>query len=405
MKRILFVDDDPNILNGIQRMFYKMREEWEMVFAQSGKEALEILASEPFDAIVSDMRMPEMNGAQLLFHVKRLHPGMVRFILSGHSDPELIMQCVGCTHQFLVKPCEPEHMIATIRNSFYLRNLVADESLRKTIAQIPSLPTLPQTYQQLVAALGEEDCSLSKIADIVSIDVGMTSKILQLVNSAFFGLPRHIENPSRAVSMLGVETIKSLVLGVGLFEQFKSSGVELNLLEGIYSHSIAVGTLAQKHARELRMEKRIVDEALLAGIMHDIGKPILMLYFPERLAQARKLAKDKNLYMCEAEKQVFGVNHSEIGAALLSLWGESDGIVEAVAHHHSPNKTYRKVVCALTAVHTANVAQQRTANDDINTDTIESLDTEYFAQLSLGDEIGKLTGLAPDRIAAAGEQA
>ena len=103
--RILFVDDEPLVLQGLQRMLRPMRNEWEMAFVESGRRALEEMATLPFQVVVSDMRMPGMNGAQFLSHVQELYPRTVRLILSGHADKDLIMKCVGTAHQFLAKPC------------------------------------------------------------------------------------------------------------------------------------------------------------------------------------------------------------------------------------------------------------------------------------------------------------
>ena len=399
MKRIMFVDDSPQVLGGLKRMLYKMQGEWEMSFAESGREALETLATKEYDAIISDMRMPEMNGAQLLNKVKTNYPGMVRFILSGHSDHELIMQSVGCTHQYLAKPCEPDLLVSSIRSSFALRDMMLEDNLRRKIADIPNLPTVPETYRQLLKALNEENTSLETIANVVGRDVGMTTKILHLVNSAFFGLPRRVDSPHRAVSLLGLETIKALVLGAGVFEQFQMGGNEQAELEKIYMHSIAVGALAQKMAQELNLEKRLADDALLAGIMHDVGKPILLLHFPEKLREATKLMTSNSIPMWQAEQQVFGVSHAEIGAYLLSLWGEPDAIVEAVAFHHRPTAAIGTKLNSLTAVHLANVFQQRAASQATAETSMDSLDRNYLSQVGLLERISELAKIATATIA------
>lgn len=390
MKRILFVDDEPNVLNALKRMLHKMNGSWEMVFANNGKEALELLGKQRFDAIVSDMRMPEITGSQLLKKVKELHPGIVRFILSGHSDNELIMQSVGCTHQYLAKPCDPNLLVSTIENSFGLRELLADEELRNKIAEIPALPTLPETYTKLVSALGSDSTSIETVAKIVGTDIGMTAKVLHLVNSAFFGLPCRVDSTLRAVSFLGLETIKTLVLTVGIFEQFEVADIEGMSLEQIYSHSLAVGVTAQKVAQRLELEKRDIDDALMAGMTHDVGKPIMLIHFRDKLQSAIQLSRQKSIPLHQAERETLGVTHAEIGAYLLSLWGEQDPIVESVALHHRPSCNAQKTPNVLTAVHIANALQSRADFDDIEHWQATALDVVYLRELGIADRIPAL---------------
>ena len=156
--RILLVDDESNIRDGMRRMLHSMRNEWEMEFAASGDAALQVLnewknAQKPFDVVISDMRMPGMDGAELLSRVKDISPDSVRLILSGHSDTASIMKTVGTAHQYLNKPCNPELLKRTITRAFSLRMLLRDESLQQIVSQIDSLPSLPVVYQEVMACL------------------------------------------------------------------------------------------------------------------------------------------------------------------------------------------------------------------------------------------------------------
>src|SRR5208283_4976452 len=146
MRQLLFVDDEPLVLQGLQRMLFSMRREWEMRFATSGAEALRMLAEKPADLVVSDMRMPQMNGAQLLNEVMRCHPKTVRLVLSGHSDMDLIMQIVGGTHQFLSKPCDGETLRTVVRRALAVDSLVNNDSLKALVSKLGALPSLPSLY-------------------------------------------------------------------------------------------------------------------------------------------------------------------------------------------------------------------------------------------------------------------
>ena len=218
-KRILFVDDEPMILKGIQRTLRKMRNVWDMTFTSSAAEALAILDDNPMDVLITDMKMPEMDGTQLLAEVKQRHPHVVRLILSGHVEQETTIQSVQFAHQCLSKPCDVEVLKQTLAKLFALREILSDDSIKKIVSQIESLPSLPSIYTEIMAEMQSDDPSIKNVGTIIGRDVSMTAKILQVVNSVFFGLPRKISNPQQAVMLLGLETIKSLVLAVKIFSE------------------------------------------------------------------------------------------------------------------------------------------------------------------------------------------
>jgi DNA-binding NarL/FixJ family response regulator len=199
MKRVLFVDDDPLILSGLRRMLRDQRQEWEMCFACSGEDALRMLAEIPCDVVVSDMRMPQMDGAELLSRVRSMFPDTVRIVLSGQSDKEAILKCVGPAHQFLSKPCVPERLRETIQRACAVKGVLKSTELRTLVSQIDNLPSIPKVYERLISELRGPDVSIEDVANLIAADVGMTAKILQLVNSSFFGLPQRVTNLSHAV--------------------------------------------------------------------------------------------------------------------------------------------------------------------------------------------------------------
>ena len=179
MLRILFVDDDTSLLDSFRRMSHKQRDKWQAEFANSGAEALSIMAEHPFDVIVADMRMPKMDGGDLLKSVAEQYPDTIRFILSGHSDKELIFKAIPWTHQFIAKPCESTALQKLIQSSMNLRDLLANPVLHERLSAIKSLPSLPATYTQLCAELQSENGTVKSAAKTIEKDVGLTAKILQ----------------------------------------------------------------------------------------------------------------------------------------------------------------------------------------------------------------------------------
>jgi HD-like signal output (HDOD) protein len=385
-KHILFVDDEPNVLQGLQRMLRPLRDEWEMTFVSSGPEALACLEQAPFDVIVSDMRMPGMDGAQLLTEVMHRHPEVIRIVLSGQANREVVMKAVGPTHQYLAKPCDPESLKALVNQTSELRELLTDATLKGLVASMKSLPSLPSLFLEIVDALKASEVSIQQVARIVAKDVGMTAKILQLVNSAFFGLRRRVDDLPRAISLLGFDTIKSLVLSLHVFSQCEQATLSKYALHTLWDHSFAVGSCARLIARLEKQAQPVIDAAMTAGMLHDCGKLVLATNLPELYGQALTLAQGQNLLAWEAERITFGTTHAEVGAYLLGIWGLPNTIVEALAFHHCPAYSAEKTLSPLTAVHIADALvheQQAAAAESSHA----SVDLDYLTTLGLTDRL------------------
>lgn len=352
---ILFVDDEQHLLDGLRRSLRGQRKAWDMVFVPSGEEALNLLSEKHFDVVVTDMRMPGMSGAELLEQVSDRYPDMVRLILSGHSEEASILQAVPFAHQFLSKPCDVELIKRVITRSLKLKALVGDPHIQTLVSQIRSLPTLPKLYLELTELLRSDRVSVERMGEVISQDPVMVSKILQMVNSAFFGVGRQISSPVQAATLLGTETLKGLVLSAGIFMQFDVETLKIGgfTLEAMHDHSLKVSRLARAIAETTGLDKTGLEESLLGGLLHDIGKLILVQSMPEQyLDYHRQLVECKG-DMVEIERQVFNADHGRVGAYLLGLWALSEPLVEAVAYHHDPMESEHFAPSPLLAVHVA----------------------------------------------------
>ena len=386
MKRILFVDDETKVLQGLQRMLHPMRHKWQMAFVQSGREALDALAEQSFDVVVSDMRMPGMDGCEVLTEVMRRYPETVRIVLSGYSDKETILRSVGPTHQYLAKPCDSELLKRVIARAYAVRDVLSDDALRQVVSQMQSLPSLPQLYVEMVEELRSPDASIKKVGEVIRKDVGMTAKVLQLVNSAFFGLGRHVSDPAQAAALLGLDALEPLVLSVQVFSQFDGAGATGLCLDALWNHSAATGTLSRRICMGEDCEASVRDHALMAGLLHDVGKLVLATSLPERYRQVVALARDEACTQWQAERQVLGTTHAEVGAYLLGLWGLPDPIVEALAFHHRPNECIETTLTPLTAVHAAN-ALEHEAHRAAQCRGVNGLDIDYLARIGLAERL------------------
>ena len=341
-KRILFVDDEPHLLAGLRRSLRGQRGEWEMFFAGSAEEALRLVDDAPMDAVLTDMYMPGMNGAQLLQEIARRHPQTVRMVLSGHSDEKAILSLVGTAHRFMAKPCDADTLKSVLSRAFMLRSLLADNQLQSLVSSLGSLPTIPEIYRKLTARLQSQDATVREIGHLIGEDPPLTAKLLQVVNSAFFGVGRRITNPEEAASLLGMETLHGLILSAGIFRQFEAdrSASNEHLIEGLWHHSIQVGQLARDIARAEGSNQTLLDDSMTSGLLHDIGRLLLAFRLPKAWDDIVQLTRTEGIHHWDAEQRVVGATHSAIGAYLLGLWGLPEAIVEAVAFNHHPSNAH-----------------------------------------------------------------
>lgn len=354
-KKILFVDDSPVLLEFYGMLFHSMKEQWELFLAADGPTALKLMEASPIDVIVSDMHMPGMNGPELFNEVLRRHPKTARIILSGELEDETVAECVGATHQFLAKPCDFNALKSALARICGLDNWLQDDQLKSVIGRLGKLPSLPAIFFQLNAALASPDTAAEDVGDIVASDPAMTAKLLQFVNSAFFGVPRAVSHPAEAVQILGYGTVRSLVLAHHVFASFEKPTGGLFEIGPLWQHSLKCGLTAKRIAERESFDHARVDESFVSGLLHDIGKLALAAGLPDDYEQALKLAQRSGISRRNAEQVVFGTTHAEVGAYLIGLWGLPATIVEAVGLHHRPSESAVKQLGPLTAVHAADV--------------------------------------------------
>jgi HD-like signal output (HDOD) protein len=333
MKHILFVDDEPLVLRGLRRSFSELDDSWEVDCAGSGREALQKIASGPCDVLVTDMRMPGMNGAELLAEVVRIRPEIVRIVLSGQADQELLIQCANTAHHYFSKPCEPELLHKTAQRLFSIGQNVVDAGTRALINRLPLLPSVPAVYNRLVKAVADHNTDLETLARLVETDPGLTAKVLKLANSSFFGIGHAIRGVVEAIRMLGVEALKALVLSVQVADFSQHVGRAGLASERVWARAQATAAAARLIAREERLPREQQEAAFTAGILHNCGLLILAENLPDQVHAAIAHARRQHQPLHTGELQIYGATHAEVGAYVLDLWGLPASIVEAIAGH------------------------------------------------------------------------
>ncbi|NCC52806.1 MAG: response regulator [Spartobacteria bacterium] len=374
-KCMLLVDDDQAILSLLERLLANQPGDWEIRKAQTGEAALACMRERHVDVILTDFDMPGIDGATLLDVVARDYPGTVRMIFSGNlNDDNEALRLVETTHQVFVKPQSITQIRDIIKRAITVREYLPDERLEEVVSRIKTLPSLPDIYLQLVAMLNG-DCSAAEIGVVIEQDLAMSAKVLQLVNSAFFGLRERVNNPAQAVNLLGVHIIKSLVLMSNVFTQFEDAGVDQEALRELWRHGMSVAVGARNIAWAEGMPSEEAEECFVCGLFHDIGKLILMVNMPADYEWIRQVMAQQECSLVEAERNILGSSHAEVGAYLLGIWGFSQGTIEAAAFHHEPTLCPHRVFSPLTVVHVANIFDYETRGE--KSDTL--LDEAYIA--------------------------
>ncbi len=346
---ILFTIKDINIIQDLRRAMHE-RMEWNTYFAEEGEAALRVLAENEVDVVVLDMRLPGVDGLELLKKIRERYPLVIRMVLSAYADQEAILRSATLAHQFFAKPCHPEVLMSAIEDVWLLRDLISNERLKNLIAGVTDLPSLPSVYIRLMDYMQTSNASIKKIGEIISQDMTMTAQVLHLVNSAFFSLTQKVVDPSRAVSLLGIENLKALLLYIHFFSIFDSKRLQ-PVISGLWRHSTIVGRLAREIAIMESADRATVENALATGILHDIGKLVLVSITGNKIAAPQD------------EYALFGATHSEVGAYLLGLWAMPASIVKGVVFHHHPVLSGEEEFTALTAVHVADALASSTTTD------------------------------------------
>jgi HD-like signal output (HDOD) protein/CheY-like chemotaxis protein len=347
---------------------------FEMTFAEGGSAAVALLETATFDVVVTDMRMPVVDGTEVLRRTHALQPHAVRIVLSGHADLESVLRIVPVAHRYLTKPCDPDELQQVIQRARILRSIVNSDQVRSVLGGVRSLPPAPRLYATLTQVIEQENASTDDVARVLADDVAMSAKILQLVNSAFTRASRRVTTVADAVRYLGLSTTKSLVLSA---EVFNHSGKSAKAVERAQQHALAVAKLASG----LFSDRRLAQEAFLAGMMHDVGTLVVLSELPDKLTEITRRERDLGETNQAAELAVLGATHADLGAYLLTLWGLPDELIEAVACHHCPARIPHDSFALVDAVHVADALVSECSGE------ASSLDIEWLSKVGVASQL------------------
>lgn len=334
---------------------------WEAYLADSGLDALDYLAEFECHAVVTDLRLEDMSGVQVLNQVARQHVRAPRILLADPGDLQSLLRCVGGVHQFLTKPCVARRVELVLERMQKLDGWLPSLNVQEIAGKLPRMPSPSSSYNELAAELELPAPCREVVADLLAHDPAMTAKLLQLVNSAAYGDPVDQSDPMAAFASQGLDTIKGL-LGLAHqcshFSAVQNSGFSPITL---WAHSRRVSRLAGWIAAEEQTDRALIQTAITAGLLHDIGKVAIAANLPRKFNEAQFHARASKVSIWVAEQQQFGATHSEVGGWLMCVWGLPLPVVEAVMLHHHPARQNSKRFTPLTAVHAANAIAKATS--------------------------------------------
>jgi HD-like signal output (HDOD) protein/CheY-like chemotaxis protein len=352
MKRILFVDDDVNTLNGLRRGLYSMRDEWRLEFEENAEDALRLLANNAVDVIVTDVQMSEMDGFQLLGKARKTCPQAVRIVLSGQTQQDQLARSFQSMHLFLSKPCDMQILKRRIRQVLSYGDKIADRSVKSLVSQLGVLPSLPILAGSLRKEFQSPNPCLDEIAGIVAMDMGMSASVLHLANSGCFGPNLPMSSPELAVRWLGLETVRSFLITNGLCATLDLNGFKHFDAEALWRDSVARATESRALALAQSGNAVFADEAFAAGLFRDLGQVVLATVLRSSYDDIVCHAMLRGEPLWKVEREFIGSTHAEVGAYLLALWGFPEPVLDAVLSRRSQAESQAELG-KLTAAHKA----------------------------------------------------
>jgi HD-like signal output (HDOD) protein len=347
--------------------------------------------------VIADMRMPGMDGVALLEAVRDRHPEVARVALSTKADRESIGRALTVAQQFLSKPCDGNALRIQVTRVCNLQARLQDSALRAVIGKLDKLPSAPTVYLELTKAVARPEIGLAEIADIVDCDAAVSAKVLQLVNSAYFGLVQPISSIHQAVLYLGVDLLKSLALTAHVFTKEQTSRLDGFSMSVLHQQSMLCAQLANR----LVDDQGLGDEAYAAGLIHDIGKVVLAVGMPKAFGEVLRAARFRKLPAHVVEREVLGVTHADVGAYLLSTWGLPFPTIEAVAYQHTPGAVKLGSRPVLAAIHLADGLVKAAYAHEAEDSLMRRLDLPFLTEAGMAADIQTWYALAREQVAPA----
>jgi len=312
---------------------------------------------------------------------------------------DVLRSALPLAHQFIAKPCDAQLLKTTLDNACALRSILAQPELRQMVGGSNELPSAPRTYVEITSALSNPSASSRTVAEIVERDIAISSRVIQLVSSGLYGLPRPVSSIGGAVAFLGIEVIKAIVLSIEVSKMFPvSQAIPEFSIDLLQKRSLAAAQLAKR----LLGHEAGGEAVMIAGMLQDLGQLIFAARAPQRFGIALSTSVRAKVPLYEAELELFGATHAEVGAYLLGLWGLPAKIVQAVATHLEPMAGGR-TLDANAALYVANLLSVNPdvpALDVVPARTV-AIDLSYLRSIGVAHQLEDWRRIARDMIGSA----
>jgi HD-like signal output (HDOD) protein len=310
-----------------------MSDGYSVFSANNGKKAIEVLEEEKIDLLITNIRLEDMNGLELLKFVKKTYPLIFRVVIGKHQEEKDVISALrnNLAKMYLSKSWDSERINSIINKIFSIEDILKNKELLKIINNIGGLPTLPDIYSRLCFEI-EKGTSIGEIAKIIEEDQSIAATVLKIVNSGFYGI--RTGSIQYAISYLGLNNIKNIILTNGVLNNVNADKCSYFNPELLWKHSYFSNKLVILIYKKL-LNKNIDNLNLTAGLLHDIGKIVLIKRISEEYPKVNELIKDNKRISFE-DREILGISHQQIGGYLLKWWDIPYPIVEAAVFHHSP---------------------------------------------------------------------
>jgi HD-like signal output (HDOD) protein len=363
--KVMFVDDEPMVLKGIKRALFNTG--WEIILADSGQQALDILSDTSVDFVISDMQMPGMNGAELLEKVSELYPSTVRIILSGQADTDMAAKASFVAHQWFSKPCSPDEIKKVVQRIEKIQHTLPNQKIKEIVGRIKVLPSAPKLFFR-IKQLFDADADMDLVANVIGEDPALSAKILQISNSSFFMLNTKVQRIEDAITRLGADVVSCVVAIAEIYSNtIKISGYSI---EKEQQHSMCTALLGVSLA-----PPEVREETMLVGLLHDIGMYILFILAPESVDTylQKRIQYEDNTAL---EHELFGTDHTQLAGYLLHLWNFPYHLIDSILLHHQPLKLMEHKFGAAAAIYVANLLMSK-----------QPLNEDFVAHFQLSDKL------------------
>jgi CheY-like chemotaxis protein len=333
---ILFVDDDPMLLASTKRRLTSLARDWDMKFCESGLLALQMIERVEPAAVITDMRMPTMDGVALLTEVLQRYPLAVRIILSGQTEAEKLNHAHVVAHEILRKPCEAENIRSVVGYCLRIRGRLSKLQLPREIFERSWIPIYPTSISDTLMLLHDQHHLTEQLVAAMRSDPEVSQLVVNRLARAIGRVKSHPMptsfTPETVIATMGVFATKSTFCFARIARRIVAK-VDHPLLMGVLDDGLELGLKVMHASCHAGKQARFGEECFIAAIFQEIGKLVMYACFGEEYINLLIESQDREIRMAELETSKYGYTHAEVGAYLLLQWSFSPHVIESVCSH------------------------------------------------------------------------